>query len=174
MGTLEITTWKGDITTASTDAIVNAANSGLNCGAGVCGAIFEAAGALQLQAACDRLGRCPTGDAAITEGFRLTDGDARKWIIHAVGPVWRDGNSGEAEQLANAYRRAVEVADSVGAASVAFPAISTGIYGYDPEAATVIAVTTLRSLSPTTVQRVELVAFNDAQLDRNRRAIAAS
>src|SRR5207248_10040233 len=103
------------------DAIVNAANSGLARGGGVCGAIFSAAGP-ELDGACAELGGCPTGDAKATSGFRLP----ARWIIHAVGPEWHGGDSGEPELLASAYRRSLAVADEIGARSVAFPAISTG------------------------------------------------
>ncbi|MDE3077931.1 MAG: macro domain-containing protein [Chloroflexota bacterium] len=116
------------------DAIVNAANEQLLAGGGVCGAIFRAAGATQLQQACGRVAPCPTGQARITPGFDLT----ARHIIHAVGPVWRGGHSGEAELLAGAYRSSLEVARDENLVSVAFPAISTGIYGYPlAEAATV-------------------------------------
>ena len=114
----------GDITTMQVDAIVNAANERLQRGGGVCGAIFRAAGP-RLDEACDAIGRCQTGDAVATPGFDLP----ARWIIHAVGPVWKGGRSGEAEQLASCYRRVIEVADEVDARSVAIPAISTGIYG---------------------------------------------
>jgi O-acetyl-ADP-ribose deacetylase len=145
---------QGDITRETVDAIVNAANSGLTRGGGVCGAIFAAAGP-ELDAACAELGGCPTGDAKATPGFRLP----ARWIIHAVGPRWRGGDKGEAEELASCYRRALEVADELGAKSVAFPAISTGIYGYPPEEAARIAVETVRS-TPTQVELVRLVAFD--------------
>ena len=150
---------KGDITREKVDAIVNAANEHLAGGGGVDGAIHRAAGHRQLQAACRKLGGCPTGDAKATPAFDL---DA-KWIIHAVGPRWRGGAHGEAELLASCYRRCLEVADELGARSVAFPAISTGIYGYPREAAATIAVNTIRS-TPTSVDLVRLVAFDDEAL----------
>ncbi len=140
----------GDIARQATDAIVNAANAGLARGAGVCGAIFAVAGT-RLDAACAALGGCPTGDAVATPGFGLR----ARWIIHAVGPVWHGGDRGEAGLLASCYRRVLALADEVGARSVAFPAISTGIYGYPLEAATEIAVTTVRS----TTSAVELARF---------------
>ena len=127
----------GDITRETTDAIVNAANTGLARGGGVCGAIFAAAGP-GLTEACAALGGCPTGDARATPGFALP----ARFIVHAVGPVWHGGDRGEPELLASAYRRALEVAGEVGAASIAFPAISTGIFGYPLEPATAIAVHT--------------------------------
>src|SRR5436309_11838123 len=147
---------QGDITAQEVDAVVNAANQGLAGGGGVDGAIHRAAGHRELQEACQALGGCDTGDAKATEGFNLP----ARWIIHAVGPRWRGGEAGEAEQLASCYRRSLEVADELGARSVAFPAISTGIYGYPPEEAARIAVETIRS-TPTQVERVRLVAFDD-------------
>ena len=149
---------RGDIITETVDAIVNAANTALLGGGGVDGAIHRAAGP-ELLEACRALGGCATGDAKATPGFRLP----ARWVIHAVGPVWRGGSSGEAELLASCYRRSLEVADGLGARSVAFPAISTGVYGYPAEDAATIAVDTLRS-TPTTVELVRLVAFDDRTL----------
>ena len=146
---------KGDITAETVDAIVNAANESLLGGGGVDGAIHRAAGP-ELLEACRPLGGCPTGDAKATPGFRL----AARWVIHTVGPVWRGGGAGEAELLASCYRRSLEVADELGARSVAFPAISTGVYGYPAEEAATIAVDTLRSAT-TSVELVRLVAFDD-------------
>jgi O-acetyl-ADP-ribose deacetylase len=148
--------WHGDLTTLDVDAIVNAANSSLLGGGGVDGAIHRAAGP-ELLAACRLLGGCETGDAKLTPGFALP----ARWVVHTVGPVWRGGGRGEPELLASCYRRSVEVAAGAGAATLAFPAISTGVYGYPKEAAARVAVTTLRSLE-TTVEEVTLVAF-DAQ-----------
>src|SRR5216110_1882446 len=147
---------QGDITREAVDAIVNAANSGLTRGGGVCGAIFAAAGP-ELDAACADLGGCPTGDAKATPGFRLP----ARWIIHAVGPRWRGGDKGEPEDLASCYRRSLEVADELGARSVACPAISPGIYGYPPEEAARIAVDTLRT-TPTEAELVRLVACDES------------
>lgn len=147
----------GDITTLPVDAIVNAANTALRQGGGVCGAIFRAAGAQDLAAACDEIGGCATGDAVATSGFALP----ARWIIHTVGPVWHGGDRGEPELLVSCYRRSLEVADELGARSVAFPAISTGVYGYPPDRAADIAVTTVRS-TPTDVEEVRLVAFDEA------------
>src|SRR6266513_2990433 len=154
---MEIDVVQGDITREQVDAVVNAANQGLAGGGGVDGAIHRAAGAAELQAACAELGGCATGDAKATPGFRL----AARWIIHAVGPRYRDGEHGEPELLASCYRRSLEVADELGARSVAFPAISTGIYGYPPEEAARIAVDTVRS-TPTEVELVRLVAFDES------------
>ncbi len=145
----------GDITKLEVDAVVNAANRALSMGGGVDGAIHQAAGVSELSAACATLGGCETGDAKATPGFRLP----ARWIIHAVGPVWRGGQHGERELLTSCYRRAVEVAGELGARSVAFPAISTGIYGFPPDQAADIAVSTLRGMD-TTVDRVVLVAFD--------------
>lgn len=149
---------QGDITREAVDAVVNAANSGLARGGGVCGAIFSAAGP-ELDGACAELGGCPTGDAKPTPGFRLP----ARWIIHAVGPVWHGGDNGEPELLASAYRRSLAVADEIGARSVAFPAISTGIYGYPLDAATTIAVRACRD-AETRVDLIRFVCFDDRTL----------
>jgi O-acetyl-ADP-ribose deacetylase (regulator of RNase III) len=148
----------GDITTASVDAIVNAANPALAPGGGVCGAIFAAAGP-GLREACAELGGCATGDAKGTPGFGLP----ARWIIHAVGPVWHGGHVGEPAALASAYARSLAVADGLGARSVAFPAISTGIYGYPLDAAIDVAVDTVRA-AHTQVELVRFVCFDPPTL----------
>lgn len=148
----------GDITLEDVDAIVNAANSSLLGGGGVDGAIHRAAGP-ELVEACRALGGCPVGGAKVTPGFDLP----ARWIIHAVGPQWRGGGSGEPEQLAECYRNSLARADEVGAATVSFPAISTGIFGYPLDAATDIAVETVRS-TPTTVATVRFVCFDRTTL----------
>lgn len=149
----------GDITRETTDAIVNAANDRLAPGGGVCGAIHRAAGP-ELARACAEIGGCPTGDAVVTPGFDLPS----IWVVHAVGPVWHGGDAGEPDLLASAYRRSLEVAAETGARSIAFPAISTGIFGYPLRAATEIAVATLRA-DDGPIELVRLVAFDDATAD---------
>ena len=154
---VDISVVQGDITAQDVDAIVNAANSSLRGGGGVDGAIHRAAGP-RLAEAGGALAPCPTGEAVATPAFEL-DPPVRH-VIHTVGPVWHGGSRGEPELLASSYRRSLEVADELGARSVAFPAISTGIYGYPPEQAAAIAVRTLRS-AETRVERVLLVAFDE-------------
>ncbi len=166
---MDIEAVQGDITRQEVDAIVNAANQSLGGGGGVDGAIHRAAGAEQLHQACAALGGCETGDAKPTPGFALP----ARWVIHAVGPRYRDGRHGEAELLASCYRRSLEVADSLGARTVAFPAISTGIYGFPPEEAAEVAVGTLRA-STTRVELARLVAFDPTTLGLYRRLLAES
>lgn len=129
---------EGDIAKLDVDAIVNAANAALAPGGGVCGAIHRAAGP-ELAAACAAIGHCPTGEARITPGFRLK----ARHVIHAVGPVWHGGGHGEDLALADAYRASLELASDKGLISIAFPAISTGIYGFPAERAARVAVTAI-------------------------------
>ena len=146
---------RGDIASQQVDAVVNAANPSLLGGGGVDGAIHRAAGSSLLDE-CRSLGGCAPGDAKVTAGHRL----AARWIVHTVGPVWRGGASGEAEVLASCYRRSLLVADGLGAQSIAFPSISTGVYGYPKEQAADIAAATLLH-TETDVELVRLVAFDD-------------
>lgn len=124
------------ITCAEVDAVVNAANEGLRAGGGVCGAIFEEAGRRDMQAACDAIGHCDTGSAVITPGFALK----ASYVIHAVGPIWEGGGRGEAEFLASCYSKAIELAVENGCESIAFPLISSGIFGYPKEGAWRVAI----------------------------------
>ena len=149
----------GDITKQDTDAIVNAANSSLLGGGGVDGAIHRAAGP-QLVQHCRLLGGCKTGEAKATPGFRLT----AKWIIHTVGPVWRGGNQGEPSLLALCYAASLARADEIGARSVSFPAISTGIFGYPITQAAQVAISSVRH-TPTSVEAVRFVCFDRATWD---------
>ena len=150
-----------DITTLDVDAIVNAANTGLLPGAGVCGAIHRAAGP-ELAVACARVAPCPTGQARLTPGFRLP----ARFVIHAVGPMWHGGGRGERELLASAYRESLALAAGHVLTSVAFPAISTGIYGFPLEEATGIAVATVRAAvqSAPAITRVVFVCFSEEAL----------
>jgi O-acetyl-ADP-ribose deacetylase (regulator of RNase III) len=148
----------GDITTLEVDAIVNAANEALAPGGGVCGAIHRAAGP-QLAAACARIGPCPTGEARLTEGYELP----ARYVIHAVGPVWHGGERGEPDLLAGCYRHAIQLATEQGLESIAFPAISTGIFGYPLDDATAVAVATVSEAlaAAPTLQRVIFCTFGD-------------
>ncbi|MFE9203309.1 O-acetyl-ADP-ribose deacetylase [Micromonospora sp. NPDC007230] len=151
----------GDITSEDADAIVTAANESLLGGGGVDGAIHRAAGP-RLARAGAALAPCAPGDAVATPAFDL-DPPVRH-VIHTVGPVWEGGDHGEADILASCYRRSLDVADEIGARSVAFPAITTGVYGFPADQAATIAVSTIRA-TPTKVEQVRLVAFDQATYD---------
>jgi len=166
---------RGDITALAVDAIVNAANERMLGGGGVDGAIHRAAGP-ELLEACRAVPevrpgvRCPTGESRITPGFRLH----ARYVIHTVGPVWRDGGHGEPELLASCYRSALALAADHGVSSIAFPAISCGVYGYPLDEAAKVAVTTIsRALEQHTgIADVQLVAFGDDVLEALERCVA--
>lgn len=147
---------RNDITKMEADAIVNAANSSLKMGGGVCGAIFRAAGADQLQLSCDRIGHCAVGEAVYTDAFALN----ADFIIHTVGPVWHGGSKNEEVLLRNSYRNSLELAESLGCESVAFPLISTGIFGYPKEAALQAAISEIGSFLMKHEMQIYLVVFD--------------
>jgi len=148
---------RGDITALAVDAIVNAANNTLLGGGGVDGAIHRAAGP-ELLRECAALGGCETGDAKITKGYRL----AARYVIHTVGPVWKDGHHGEPELLRNCYRRCFEVARDNGVSSIAFPAISCGVYGYPMREGALVALTAAKEAAGADgFSRILLVQFNE-------------
>jgi O-acetyl-ADP-ribose deacetylase len=165
---MQIDVFHGDITGLALDAIVNAANSSLLGGGGVDGAIHRAAGP-ELLAHCRSLGGCPTGEARITPGFRLP----AKHVIHTVGPVWRGGERGEPAQLAACYRSSLALAEQAGCSSIAFPAISCGVYGYPLEAAAHIAMAELGRPRPvgSSLRRALLVAFSADMAELYRRLL---
>ncbi|ASL27516.1 O-acetyl-ADP-ribose deacetylase [Azotobacter chroococcum] len=167
---MKVELWEGDLTRLAVDALVNAANSSLLGGGGVDGAIHRAAGP-ELLAACRQLGGCPTGEARLTPGFRLP----ARYVIHTVGPVWQGGGRGEAELLAACYRNSLALAERHGLETIAFPAISCGIYGYPPEQAAAIALAELRRPRPddSSLRQALLVAFSADMAALYRRLLDA-
>jgi O-acetyl-ADP-ribose deacetylase (regulator of RNase III) len=164
-----MTVTQGDITKQEVDAIVNAANEALRGGGGVDGAIHRAAGP-ELLEECLRIGGCPTGEARITKGYELP----ARYVIHTVGPVWHGGDRGEPEKLAACYRSALRLALENGARTVAFPGISTGVYGYPLEAATRVAMTTVRACleDMPAIEEVRFVTFGEAATKTAERVLA--
>jgi len=160
---------EGDITKLAVDAIVNAANSTLLGGGGVDGAIHRAAGP-ELLVECRKLGGCPTGEARLTKGYKLP----AKWVIHTVGPVWNGGGHGEDALLASCYRNSLALAEKHGVKSIAFPAISTGVYRFPLERATAIAIREARAhLADSRIERVVFCCFGKEAHDAYRRLLAA-
>lgn len=169
IGGVRIEVLRADITQLAVDAIVNAANESLAPGGGVCGAIHRAAGP-ELAAECAALGGCATGDAKITHGYRLP----AKHVIHAVGPVWQGGSRGEADKLRSCYGRSLALAQSHGLRSIAFPAISCGIFGYPIEDAAAIAIDAVIDMLPRTpaIERIVFACFGRETHEAFARALA--
>jgi O-acetyl-ADP-ribose deacetylase (regulator of RNase III) len=165
---MRVEVWQGDITTLTVDAIVNAANSSLLGGGGVDGAIHDTAGP-QLVEECRTLGGCRPGEAKITRGYRLP----ARHVIHTVGPVWRGGSHGEDDTLASCYRSSLALAEQYGLRNVAFPAISTGIYGFPSERAARIAAREVRAHleAHAAIERVLLVAYSPSSLTELSEAV---
>ncbi|MEH7494317.1 macro domain-containing protein [Neobacillus niacini] len=159
---------RNDITKIKVDAIVNAANPQLKMGGGVCGAIYKAAGSIKLQQACERIGHCPVGHAVITEGFNLP----ANYIIHTPGPIWEGGSNHEAELLKDSYKNSLELASRYQCESIAFPLISTGIYGYPNEKALHIAVSTISQFLLESDMMVYLVVFDKKSFGLSQKLFA--
>ena len=164
-----ITVAQGDITKQRVDAIVNAANERLRGGGGVDGAIHRAAGP-ELLEECIQIGGCPTGEARITKGYRLP----ARYVIHTVGPVWHGGDRGEPEKLAACYRNSLQLAAENGSRTIAFPGISTGVYGYPLEDATRLAMATVRDCLAglPTIEEVRFVTFGEQATEVAERTLA--
>ena len=164
---MSIKVYQGDITSLNVDAIVNAANRTLLGGGGVDGAIHRAAGR-ELLAECRTLGGCETGEAKITKGYKLP----AKYVIHTVGPVWHGGNNNEEKLLADAYRNSLIVGAQNGVKSIAFPAISTGVYGFPKERAAEIAISVIKEFLEGNDMEVILCAFSKSDAERYERLLS--
>ncbi len=160
---------RNDITKMPVDVIVNAANTALKMGGGVCGAIFSAAGAEKLQAECDRIGKCKVGEAVLTKGYNLP----ARYVIHAVGPIWRGGSANEADLLKSCYLQALALAWKHGCQSIAFPLISSGIYGYPKDQALRIAISAIAEFLRNREMTVYLVAYDKNAFVLNEKLFSA-